>query len=126
MAVVRWTITDGDLTTITLAYNPFTMSSTFGPKNLSVSTPLNLVTKQPSPAFEWTFQGNVYTDAEYEKLVIWHEKDEDLRLTDHLGRTWSIVSVKLDITDRRDTMRNATRYTYTWTVLNLGKIEESS
>ncbi len=119
MAVVKWTITDGD-TTVALAYNPVSMSSTFGPKNLSVSTRGDLVTMQPAPAFEWTFEGNVYSDEEYNKLVLWHEKDMILELTDHLGRTWRVVSSALEITDRKTTRNNSERYTYSWTVLNLG------
>lgn len=121
MAVVKWEISDG-VTTVKLAYNPVTMGSVFGPKQISVSTPLNLVTMQPSTAFSWTFEGNVYSDDEYNKLVLWHEKDEILELTDHLGRTWHVVSQTLDMKDRRDTAKNNERYTYSWTVLNLGKV----
>lgn len=125
MAVVKWTATDG-VTTMTFEYNPFTMSSLFSPKQISVSTAQNLVSLQPAPAFEWTFEGNVYNNAEYIKLVTWHNKSVILDLTDHLGRTWKVVSVKLDIADRRDTAKNDERYAYTWTVLNLGRVEETS
>ena len=122
MAVVKWEISDGD-TTVNLAYNPVTMSSPFPQKQISISTPLNLVTLEPSPAFQWTFEGNVYTDEEYNKLVEWHSKDQILELTDHLGRMWNVISERLDIKDRRDTKKNSQRYTYTWTVLNLGRVE---
>jgi hypothetical protein len=125
MAVVKWEISDGT-TTVKLAYNPVTMSSTFGQKQISVSTPLNLVTTEPATAFQWTFDGNVYSDEEYNKLVLWHAKDQILELTDHLGRTWRVVSERLNITDRRDTSKNGQRYAYTWSVLNLGRVEESS
>lgn len=123
--VNKWTITDGT-STMTFAFNPYTMSSPYAPKELTVDTATLLTTKRPSAANEWTFNGNVYRDEEYNKLVTWHEKDMILELTDHLGRTWKIVSAYLDMTDRRDTARNNQRYEYTWKVLNLGRVEESS
>lgn len=119
--VIKWQITDG-VTTVALAYNPTTMASPFRPKQISVSTALDLVTMNPAPAQQWNFTGNVYTQAEYDKLKLWHEKDAILNLTDHLGRTWRVVSESLDMTDRRNSAKNSTRFTYTWTVLNLGQV----
>jgi hypothetical protein len=123
--VNKWTITDGTFT-MTFQFNPYTMSSPYAPKDLSVDTASMLVVKRPGPANEWTFTGNVYNDEEYNKLVDWHEKDMILELTDHLQRTWQIVSVDLNMTDRRNTARNSERYDYTWKVLNMGRVEESS
>lgn len=120
--MIKWTVDDG-VTTMTFKVNPFDMSTPFPPKNLQVSTPLNLVTMQPATAPDFSFNGNAYSDEEYDTLVEWHSKGLLLLLNDHLGRTFSVVSSKLDITDRRDTARNNERYTYTWTVLNLGRVE---
>jgi hypothetical protein len=121
-AVVKWTITDG-VSTIKLKYNPYTMTSPYAPKNLTVSTPDAQVIMQATPAAEWGFDGYVYTEDEYNKLVFWHSKDIELELTDHLGRTWRVISTQLDITERRDTARNSNRYQYSWKVLNLGEVE---
>lgn len=121
MAVVKWTMSDG-VTTMTFEYNPFTMDSPHEEKNIQVLTARNLTVGMPSPATQWTFEGNVYNNTEYNKLVSWHEKDEILELTDHLGRTWNVISENLAITDRRNSAKNSTRYSYKWTVLNLGLV----
>jgi hypothetical protein len=123
MAVNRWTMTDGT-STMTVAFNPFTMGSPHGEKDLVAETAQLQVVMNPKKASEWTFQGNVYNNTEYAKLVEWHEKDMILEVTDHLLRTWQIVSVALDITDRRPSATNNNRYVYNWNVLVLGRVNE--
>lgn len=117
--MARWTISDGS-TTMTFAYNPVAMTTPYPPKDLTVSTRNSLTILNAQKAVQWSFNGNLYTQAEYDKLVLWHEKELLLTLTDHLGHIWSIVSQSLDIKDRRSTRNNNTRWTYNWTVLNLG------
>lgn len=125
MAVTKWTLSDGE-ESMTFKFNPETMESPYAQKELQIST-LHLQTiMNPSKAAQWSFSGNIYTEDEYERLISWHEKDVVLWLTDHLLRTWKIVSEDLNITDRRNTAKNSTRWKYQWKVLVLGRVEESS
>jgi hypothetical protein len=128
--VNRWTITDGN-TTMTFKFNPVSMDSPHIPKDITAGS-MNPdgsfpTIMSPRGGGDWNFNGNLYRDEEYNKLVEWHEKDVILTLTDHLLRSWRVVSSRLNIVDRRPTAKNSQRYEYTWTVINLGReIEESS
>lgn len=115
----KWSLYDGT-TTMNFAYNPDGMSSPYRPKEIQVSTAQLQTIMNPKKATDWSFSGNVYSNAEYTKLVTWHNKDLVLQLTDHLGRVWDVVSQSLDITDRRPSGSNSQRYKYTWKMLNLG------
>lgn len=124
--VNAWTLNDGS-TTVSFAVNPFDMGSPNATKNLDVSTAQAQTVMNPAKAATWNLNGYVYSDTEHDKLVLWHRKDLVLVLTDHLLRSWDVISVDLDITDRKPTPKNSSRYQYTWQLLVLGRhMEESS
>jgi hypothetical protein len=118
--VSKWTLSDG-VQTMTFKFNPYTMSSPYTPKSITIDTIQQMTVMNPAPGSEWNFQGYIYSQVEYDKFVYWYNKDTLLTLTDHLGREWEVVSSKLDITDRRNTARNSNRYEYTWNVINIGR-----
>lgn len=122
--VNKWTVSDGTLTFI-FAVNPSAMTTPYAPKDVTVGG-MNIdgsfaTVQNPTKAAEWTLTGNVYSTTEYGNLKTWHDKDIVLLMTDHLGRTWNVLSLDLNMTDRRDTRNNSQRYTYTWKLLNLGE-----
>lgn len=118
--MAKWTLTDG-VTTVHFAYNPYDMTSPHLVKDISADTAQAQTIMNPAKATTWNLSGYVYTEAEYDKLVLWHRKDKELTLTDHLGRSWTVLSLDLDITERRPSPKNSSRYQYTWQLLNLGR-----
>lgn len=121
--MLKWIWDDGVETHI-FATNPYVMTSPYQDNPIVAhstnATGVNaIVTRDPLPAKEWTFTGNIYTDTEYLALKAWHEKNTSLTITDHLGRSYVVISVKFDVTSRQTTLRSSTRRKYTWTVRTL-------
>lgn len=128
----RWVLHDG-ITDKKLVYNPVSITSPFPTKSITVDNTshprhgIAATIKSPTPAQDWTWTGNLYTLAERDAFILWHQKDYAWTVTDHLSRTWKVLSSKLEIKERRPSARNSTRFTYEWTLLNLGLVvtEES-
>lgn len=115
--MAKWTLYDGT-TTFQFSFSPVAMTSPNPTKDLTTSTLQLQTVMNPTKAAQWTFNGNLYSDAEKARFILWHQKEQVLTLTDHLGRSWKVISQTLNIQDRQS--HKAQRYTYSWQVLNLG------
>lgn len=126
MSVVRWSLVDpvtGERWT--LPVNPNTASSPLpGRKNISTAQGANLdaggihrtrVFQAPSAPTEWEFGGVVLSKAQHDALAKWSEKSNEVRVSDHLGRTFEVIIRQLEVVDRRP-LAGRTKYRMTYTM----------
>lgn len=127
---VRWIFIDGT-TTWTVPINPNEMSTPYASKRRQTmgnsGGPANragtIYTLQaPVVPHEWTFGGVIRTEDHHNQLLAWSQKNRPVRITDHFGRTWEVLIVQFDATDRRPTANNAWRMKYTMRTLMLGRV----
>lgn len=99
MAVVRWVFHDPSNATPdhTFAFNPadftgpsyeksFVYQATAAPEGRT------LVFEGRDTPKKITWNGTVYTQAEYEAMVLWWGKRNQIEITDDLGRTYSVIT----------------------------------
>ena len=71
---------------------------------------------------EWTFAGNIRTRDQYMQLRHWTHKRRRILVTDHFGRTWSILLQNLTYTEQRPTPRAGWKFTYVAHCIMYGRI----
>jgi hypothetical protein len=104
MSVVRWTLDDG-VDTYEFHFNPREMSP-LGPKSTMETLGGSIYSaararETKNNVYEWSFAGRIYSQAQYDSLLEWSRKAQVLTLTDHLGRTWSVVLTEFIPTELR-------------------------
>lgn len=101
---VRWTLNDG-VTTYTFRLNPKDMTSPGAVYQRSsipagAGTAVRIQEVLPT-ANEWTFSGRIYSQEQYDELLLWQSKSQPLTLTDHLGRSFWVVLTAFNPTTLR-------------------------
>lgn len=75
----------------------------------------------PAPA-EWEFSGVLRTKEQHDELLRWSKKSNEVRVSDHLGRTFEVIIRSFRPLERRPTPDNQWRMTYTVNALVLGRV----
>ena len=55
----------------------------------------------PPSLTEWQWEGVIRSEEHYQAYVHWTEKSHEVRVTDHLGRTWEVLFSRFEPEDRR-------------------------
>lgn len=112
----RWIFHDPvAVETYTVPINPNAMTSPF-PKTAKQTLPASPVDGRvralstPQPV-EWQFSGVIRTQAHYDALLAWVRKQNPVEITDHLGRTFTVLLTTFDPQDQRTPL--TTKWTYT-------------
>lgn len=126
MTVVRWQLEEVETDeVVTLELNPNEMASYTFPREFEFAknddSRMRAVKARRAP-LSWSFGGVVRTQAHHDLLVEWQQKPGKVRVTDHLGRTFEVMMSSLDMRDRRATLANSWRFTYTFNCLLLRRI----
>lgn len=102
MTLIRWTLTDGS-GTWTFPINPNQMASPFAQKQLTTSPGTGGVLTERAAAapFEWTFGGHSRGKAMHDDLLDWAGRRHEIVVTDHMARSFTILPIRVDFTDRR-------------------------
>lgn len=114
--VDRWVFTDPVTSaTYTLPINPNSMTSPFRKtsKQTLPASPVDgrvRVLSTPQPV-DWQFGGVIRAQAHYDALLEWVTKPNPVTITDHLGRTFTVLLTSFEPQDQR--ARLATKWTYT-------------
>lgn len=114
----RWSFYDPEAAeTWTVPLNPNTMTSPY-PKKTQNSTPVSPVDGairaiETNQGVEWSFGGVMRTQDHYDTMLTWSQKQNEIEITDHLGRTITVLIIKFDPTDIRS--RRPTKWNYTVT-----------
>lgn len=123
MAVIRWILSDHLGNSYTFPRNPSGMTSPTLARNITTSgsTSGAITATEGSPAAkQWSFTGRTVDRAHYDALMTWKARPYRWKLTDHLGRQFTVVPVDCEWVWRR----NAKNYwdgDYTFTVLTLAE-----
>jgi hypothetical protein len=118
VSVTRWVFHDPvALESWTVPFNPNKMSSPYRKKaqDLTPASPIDgriRVTEVDQPV-EWSFSGMIRTQAHYDELLRWRDKANPVTITDHLGRTFTILLTNFAPEDVRSS--NPTKWSYTMT-----------
>lgn len=128
MTVVRWVFFDpSDSSSYTVPVNPNQMTSPFPDKNteLGVQSPVTgqyRISRLPTMPVEWSFGGRIYDAAHHDALLEWSKRPNLIEVTDHLGRTFSVLLKEFAPTERYPTALNYDRYEYEMNALSFGLI----
>jgi hypothetical protein len=88
---IRWTLNDG-VTTYQFHVNPSEMGSLGNRASIETLGNTRVRAREAKQAaYEWSFAGKIYSQAQYDALELWSEKKQVLTLTDHLSRPWQVV-----------------------------------
>lgn len=130
--VVRWTFQDlvtGESWEVPI--NPNTAGSPFSVKPITTAQAASLegggihrtrMFQAPSVPQPWEFGGVIRTQAHHDELLRWAEKSNEVRISDHLGRTFEVIINQFEAIDRRPTQNLPWRMTFTMRVLVLGRV----
>lgn len=115
----RWTfheLATGE--TYTVPINPDAMTSPFGDRQAKTATTthdpngrIRTFMSATTPV-QWEFSGAIRTQAHHEALETWAKKPGLIRVTDHLGRTFEVLFVSYEASDRRPTRSTPWRLRY--------------
>jgi hypothetical protein len=114
MTFIRWTLTDlEDDSVYTFPINPNQMASLFVSKQLTTYPGSDgpRTTRTHSEPFEWTFGGHSRGKPMHDDLLSWVNRKHQLRVGDHIGRTFVILPTRIEFTDRRSWVE-PWRFTY--------------
>ncbi|NUS01910.1 MAG: hypothetical protein HOV97_05025 [Nonomuraea sp.] len=129
----RWTFTDPvGGTSWTTPINPNQASSPFPTRSLQLA-PSNWadvgrglqrlrVFEAPPQPVEWQFGGVLRTKEHHDALRSWAKKSNEIRVSDHLGRTFEVIIKSFRPVERRPTPTVSWRMTYTVTALVLRRV----
>lgn len=125
--MTRWTFTDpvaGD--THIFERNPREMTTPYLPQETTAMaqtadglTRAHRVSRKPSA---WSFTGDIRTQAHHDALLDWSKRPNRIHVADHLGRTFEILPVGLDVQEQRPNKHTDWRFTYTFKTLMYGEI----
>lgn len=117
MTLLRWVFTDPTTAeTYTFPRNPNGMTSPYLPQ---VTTPMARTIDGRARAaralavpVEWSFKGDIRTQAHHDALAAWAAKDHRVHVTDHLARTWEVMLTQFDADEQRPRLSTPWRFTY--------------
>lgn len=125
----RWIFTEVDTgQTYTVPINPDSMSSPFLDRQMANASGVRAgydrlrTIELPPEAKEWTFGGVIRTKQHHDDLRTWSKKPGLVNVTDHLDRTFQVVFVSFEPTDRSPTPNVPWRLRYVMTALVLRRI----
>lgn len=123
----RWLFQDpqATLADYRVPINPNRMSSPYLGKQLDTLPNLRgrLRTRQSPPVpFEWTFSGVIRTQAHHDSLLAYSQADNNIHITDHLGRQWDVIPQRFNPTEKRPSVRIADKYDYEFVSLVIGRL----
>jgi len=129
MTVVRWVLTHPATSeTWTMPINPNQADSPFQKKEVKTAhgtraglDRIRLFQTASAPT-EWNFGGVIRTKSHYDDLVHWAKKTDEVRVSDHLGRTFEVIIKQFAPVDRPPTGSTPWRLTYKMTCLVLRRI----
>jgi hypothetical protein len=112
--VTKWTLTD----TVTaevyrFPINPNAMASIFATKTLETYPGPDgpRTVRAPAEPFEWSFGGHSRGKTMHDNLLSWVGRKHKLTVSDHMGRTFSILPIRIDFQERRSSVE-PWRFTY--------------
>lgn len=130
VVITRWRLEDRKTgESVTLPYNPNKMDSpyigktfnSFGTGSTWGAERLRLI-QTPTPAKDWSFGGVILAKAHYDLLLAWQVRRANVRVTDHLGRSFSVIISKFDPIERLPTATKPWRADYTMNCLILEEL----
>lgn len=122
----RWLFEDRDDNTINYRFpwNPNRMTSPYRPKVFEPAVnrfgPARVLQSKRNAPYEWSFSGRIKTQAFHDALLEWSQKSAPFFVYDHLGRVWTVMPSRFDITELKPSAHVADRYDYTFTTFILG------
>jgi hypothetical protein len=122
----RWKFSDPDDagTFYRFPWNPNRMSSPYRPKQFDPAVnrfgPARVLQKGRNAPYEWSFSGRIREQAFHDALLSWSQWTRPFWITDHLGRVWTVMPVRFDITELKPSAHVPDRYDYTFTTFVLG------
>lgn len=135
MSTQRWTFVDTVADeTWTVPINPKSATSPFPAKVITTAQGADLDSRgihrtrmfqAPSAPVPWEFGGLIRSKAHHDELHRWAEKDNEVQITDHLGRTFEVLIRQFEPVEQRPTKSNDWRMTYTMRVLVLRRIRST-
>lgn len=106
MDVVRWRFDalDGSDSYV-FETNPNQMTSPFAPKQVAAQTTTAvdgqvLLTQGQRKPTEWQFTGTTLSQAHYDKLLAWKNKNQRIYLTDHFARQFIVYLTSFEPTPK--------------------------
>jgi len=121
----RWLFDDGT-NTYRVAINPNRMSSPYPARSLSSVQTIRVhwrIRRQGHHTpHEWTFSGVIRDMDHHDALLEWSRKQIPFDITDHLGRTFTVVPVSFKPIETRPSARIPEKFDYDFTVLVLGEV----
>lgn len=76
----------------------------------------------PAAPADWSFGGVIRTQEHHDALLAWSKKSNEVRVSDHLGRTFEVIIRSFRPVERRATPATPWRMTYTMQVLVLRRL----
>jgi len=120
----RWLFTDAvAVTTYRVPLNPNRMTSPYPRRSVETLAHYSgrfRTRKTPTTPFEWTFSGAIKDQDHHDALKLWSEKGNEITITDHLGRVWTVLPQRFNPGERIPSPRIDDRYNYDFTALMLG------
>jgi hypothetical protein len=128
----RWTLYDPSTDeSWEMQFNPNKMTSPHAPDGTQIFTRSATRPSAGSVArvlvgklqpHDWSFSGVVREEVHFRQLHAWSRKRQQVQLTDHLGRTWLIRILSMDVNERKPTLRRNWRFEYTVKTLLYGQV----
>ena len=131
---VRWVLEDlVAAETYTFPINPKTAGAPFGSRSLTCAQArgwvdqdagLNRLRMFESPArpVDWEFGGSIRTQEHHDALLYWSKKSNEVRVSDHLERTFEVIIRAFRPVDERPTPTIPWRMSYTMNALVLRRV----
>jgi hypothetical protein len=121
----RWLFQDpeANLPDYRVPINPNKMSTPYPPKNVDTLYGINGRNRtryQASSTHEWSFSGVIREQDHHDKLLEFARCQNDITITDHLGRVWSVMPVRFVPDEKRPSARKPYKFTYEFVVWVLG------
>jgi len=128
VSVVRWQLEEMATSTVhTVEVNPNQMSGYLPDKSFTFSSRVDAagrvagVRGKTRPA-GFTFEGVIFTETHHDALLEWAGKAGKIRITDHLGRVFEVMTQGVKLVERKPTPLRAWRFTYVFDCMLLRRI----
>lgn len=128
--MARWTLLD-PATEVSWVFprNPNAMTSPHPPRNHVIfsrgvggGTGVSRVIAFRQEPYEWSFSGDIRTEAHLTAFQAWTARTGRLHVTDHLGRTWEVRIDSVDLDELPNSPRNSWRFSYTVKTIIYGRV----
>lgn len=126
----RWVLSDpATAETWTMPINPDSMTSPWQGKTLKNASanraglhrPRTFMST-PSTPVTWEWSGVIRSKQHHDDLLYWAQKDYEVQVTDHLGRTWEVAMNQFIPEDRKPMANVPWRLRYTMKVFILRRV----